>query len=621
MQHRKIDTQAQNMVSIHVPKEGHPSPCNGSKNGNSDPVDLNQLDENGDPLPSFFFERVSTHVPKERRHKDILSQTLVNHVVTNGSSPDRYTTATNKTLPWVLLPRTGRSDSRFAREINEELPKELLFVKDRRVVEVINGLQVKTANPIDKTPRGLRFDAMTPLRLKTWIEAFITTGVMAKTGKKDDAGELIKDERGNPEAEFREKTMSNIDAGTLLECPSFIKGQYRISRILDVPIPVLMPGGEIFYPQPGYNKDLEIYCDPAAPVVQELSLDRALEVIKEVYVGFCFKANDNDQSKTHAIARLVTPYVRGVIGFPERTPFWYYEANRPGAGKDYCNGVTQIVYQGAAFEDMPLGKNSEETGKRILTALVAGRRSMHFANCQGHLDDEKFIHAQTAPKICGRMLGSTDAKSDLELPNEIEFSISANLGMTCREDVERRCRRITLEYFEEGENERVFARPDLHGWVLENRGLILSAVHTLFKLWWDATGGKSGSTFTSYPKWARVVGGLMLYHGLGNPTLPHKAGLIGGDLRTRAMTALYELALPVRADGRLTKFAIRELITRNQEDDDRLAWFGDLSERDHQTQLGMSLTAFQGRVLSGIEMKIDTSSANSSRHIVLFAKA
>jgi hypothetical protein len=81
---------------------------------------------------------------------------------------------------------------------------------------------------------------------------------------------------------------------------------------------------------------------------------------------------------------------------------------------------------------------------------------MHFANCQVHLSDQYLIQAVTGSTFNARMLGSTGAKSDLELPNEIDFSLSANTRVTCKEDIERRTRRIDLEFFDENENARIF---------------------------------------------------------------------------------------------------------------------------------------------------------------------
>src|SRR5215831_14093887 len=101
---------------------------------------------------------------------------------------------------------------------------------------------------------------------------------------------------------------------------------------------------------------------------------------------------------------------------------------------------------------------------------------MHFSNCQVYLEDQYLTQALTNPVINGRRLGSNDASSDLSIPNEIEFSLSANVGLTYREDFEPRMRKIELAYFEEDPNDRKFKDKFLHRTVHENRGKILSAI-------------------------------------------------------------------------------------------------------------------------------------------------
>jgi hypothetical protein len=425
--------------------------------------------------------------------------------------------------------------------------------------------KIATGSLADPAWDGLRFVPMQPTKFKTWIEQFLRTGYRVEretdeskaaqkawhlAGKpKAGIAPLMaedvlaeKPKRGPKPAKefetvFKEQTMHAGHAATVLEAPNFRCGLCRINRILDIPIPILTSEG-VVYPQPGYNPKLAIFCNPDAPKIKRIDLNNAKIAIEELHKEFCFKQDDDGQSKCHAIARLLTPYLRGVIGFGEKTPFWFFDGNRPGAGKDYLAGVTQIVYLGEAFEDTPVSENSEETGKRIIAALSAGRRMMHFANCQGHLDDKNFIAAVTNTKMRARRLGSNDANADLELRNELDISISANIGLTVPEDIERRCRKISLEYFEEHENSRNFERPDLHAYVRLNRDVILSAIHTLFVTWWESDAKREKFTFTSFHRWSHVLGNIMAFHGYGNPCRPHKVGLVGGDLKDLWLTAL-----------------------------------------------------------------------------------
>jgi hypothetical protein len=145
---------------------------------------------------------------------------------------------------------------------------------------------------------------------------------------------------------------------------------------------------------------------------------------------------------------------------------------------------------------------------------------MHFANQQGrYLDDQALIAAITSTVHRSRRLGSNDAAASVEYQNELEFSMSANAGLQWREDVTRRVRFTRLAFFEEDANSRIFTYPDLHGYVRQNRELILSAIYSLI-MEWKRQGCPPGPEYTSFPRWGEVVGGILMVCGLGNPCLP-----------------------------------------------------------------------------------------------------
>ncbi|HKB90064.1 MAG TPA: bifunctional DNA primase/polymerase, partial [Opitutaceae bacterium] len=460
----------------------------------------------------------------------------------------------------IRLPRLDWVDSQFADAVGKVLGSlAVVFRCDDRVVEVDDE---EFSGELDRAKLalgGLKFNTLTPVRFKTWIEQFIETGIDAEI-------------KGEPKPVFRAKSMSEALARWVLASPQFLKHIPRIARILDVPIPIRTKSGKIVFPAAGFNRELGVYCAPDAPVLRELPLEEARAILDKAYEGFCWKS---PQAKTHAVARLITPYARGLMFFGERWPLWFYVANRPRAGKDYCNGVTQIVYLGHAFEDTPITDKHEETTKRIVSASRAGRRMMHFANCQHHLNDPGFIQAITGPTINARSLGSNDAKSDLELPNEIDYSLSANVGLTYREDVEPRLRKIELEFFEEDANKRTFPNPFLHDWLKENRPQVISAIHSLFLHWIKEGQPKGQTSFSSFPHWAEVVGGVMVTCGLGDPCLPHEGeDLIGGDRREIAMKALFEMCFEAFPEQQLKKRDIYDLIIGERENNERLEWFG-----------------------------------------------
>ncbi len=365
------------------------------------------------------------------------------------------------------------------------------------------------------------------------------------------------EERRRDTVTFVVQSMGKDTTAGLLDSPQFKECLPRIRRILDVPIPIYT-GGRLEMVQPGYNQRLQTFCRADVASIEPLALEESKAVLNELLEGFCFV---NNLSRSLAVARLLTPMCRSLMGWSARTPLWAFEANRPRAGKDYLAGCCGMLYGGRANEDAPLDRDSSETKKRIMAALQSGRRFMHFANTSGDIHNDVFEQAVTAKTISGRLLGGNDAASDLTLPNELEFSVSGNTGFSFTEDFALRCRRISLAFFEEDANARTFLKPDLHGWVRENRARVLGALAGL--IWeWDRQGRPPGPTpFTSFPEWARVVGGILVSCGLGDPCLPQNDGTFTKDTVTDDMTGLFRLALDTYGDDWISKRDLRGLIS------------------------------------------------------------
>src|SRR5262249_13628295 len=200
-----------------------------------------------------------------------------------------------------------------------------------------------------------------------------------------------------------------------------------------------------------------------------------------------------------------------------------------------------ILYEGIAHEDAPIGTDAAETSKRIIAAVLSGRRFMHFSNCTGYLRDDNLYSAITNTCIRWRLLVSNSAAADLTLPNELEFSLSANIGLTARPDFEPRTRKIELAYYDEDPNARIFPDKFLHEHVLRDRSLILSAIAAICNHWADRNFPLCNTPFTSFPKWGETVGGIMQATGLGNPCEPFKGTFdIGQEPEYESMCALWE---------------------------------------------------------------------------------
>ena len=280
-------------------------------------------------------------------------------------------------------PRVLHPNDRLESEVHTELgtiigPKHTWFKRAGRIVTIdaVPSGFVYSSNPdteytIEAHTTG--FVELTAQEAKSRLEEYAVPGILAK------------DELSNPE--FIKRSFSSDFCTGLVHSVHLRRKLPDILRVLTVPIPIRV-GDKLAYPSPGYDKRFGTFLVDGAPAIKEMALEKALKILQAIHAEFCF-TNDGEkqsqQSRTHAMARLLTPFARGILGWTTRVPLWFYFANRPRAGKDYLAALPLLVYEGYAYEDFPLGKDSEETSKRIISAARNGRHYMHFSNCQGYL--------------------------------------------------------------------------------------------------------------------------------------------------------------------------------------------------------------------------------------------
>ena len=317
---------------------------------------------------------------------------------------------------------------------------------------------------------------------------------------------------------------------------------------------------------------------------------------------------------------MITPFLRGLYSkFNCRTPVFFYTANRERAGKDYLAGITGLIYEGAALEEPPICNSEmkwasdDELRKKILSAFLAGRKRLHFANNKGYLDNAVFEAIITSEKYSDRILGRNESPI---FDNELEFSLSGNVGIGFTPDLANRSRFVRLFLEIEDANAREFERPNLHKWIMDNRELILSAVYALVRNWIEKGRPDGSINFASFPEWARICGGIMEAAGYESPCIPDKESLtLGGDSETMDMKSLFELCYERRPDAPMSKGAIRQIV----ESEDIFSYL-DFQKRSDQTKFGNKINKFVGRVLSDIKMIVKDSSVRSSRQEYIFTK-
>ena len=410
-----------------------------------------------------------------------------------------------------------------------------------------------------------------------------------------------------------EKSATEQSISLMMKDDDLIKSLNEVERFFNYII-LYEKNKKLRLSERGYNKYLKAFFTVECPKVEYLEVEEAKEIINDILKEFCFK---DDIDKTMAIAYLLTPACRTLYSnLTSRTPLFILSANRPGAGKDYLAEVVSSIYEGKYVEGVPIStddgkQNTEELRKRITACMMYGKRLFHSGNNKGHINNAILEGLITKPIWQDRILGKSEMG---EWPNEMDYSLSGNVGLTFPGDLGRRVRTINLFYGEEDINKRKFERPNLISYVLNNRGLVLSAIYTLIKNWFDGGKPSFNSVFASFYEWANIVGGVMIYNELGDPCVKLEQDMVSGDRESEDMKIVYETYYNIHGESPFTISEIREFIME-LETERELNLFSniDLIERSGQTKFGKMFPIYVNRKFSNIELKINKKGKRASR--------
>lgn len=320
------------------------------------------------------------------------------------------TESTNRqNLPRIRLPATNQSQhsrtiGTFARELGKAIsPSNTIFFKPetKNVTEIRKYATEK--NP-ERKEEYLGFSELTPQRFVTLAEqhAVIQTRTLIRTTNEQS--------ETTPTWQTIEKNMNLNTASITLASEEFQNQLPAIKRIFTTPIPIIHEG-KLTTPLQGYDERFKSWLNPDAKNPAEIPKEEAKETINYIFREFAFEKNEEgkltslgNQSRTHAIAALITPYLRGLFPkFNNRTPLYFYLGNRPRVGKDYCAAITGLVYEGISIEEPALNTGepnqggSEELRKKILGSMLQGRRRMHFSNNKGFINSAMLEGILTSP--------------------------------------------------------------------------------------------------------------------------------------------------------------------------------------------------------------------------------
>ena len=216
----------------------------------------------------------------------------------------------------------------------------------------------------------------------------------------------------------------------------------------------------------------------------------------------------NPSDKAHAIAMILLPFARPMIKGP--TPLHLIVKSRPGVGASKMARCVSYIISGRDFSVLPEGENNEEWRKRITAAAMNGPQMLVIDNVCHKLSSAALSSALTVEVWADRILGKTEY---IYIPINCMWVATGNNPVSSNE-IARRMVRIEIYALEEKPYLRKasdFKHPDLEGWVLNNRGLLIWACCTLIQAW-IARGCvpyNGNKTFGMFEQWTAVMGGIL----------------------------------------------------------------------------------------------------------------
>jgi hypothetical protein len=350
--------------------------------------------------------------------------------------------------------------------------------------------------------------------------------------------------------------------------------------------PVFTPQGGLIQ-SPGFHPAARLWYHPAAglavppvpPAPTRTEVARARDLLQGELLGdFPFR---DAASQAHALAGLLLPFVRPLIGGP--TPLHLFDAPVEGTGKTLLATVIGLVATGREPAAIAEATSDEEWRKRLTAVLAEGPMFVLLDNLSRVLDAGALASVLTARTWKDRLLGFSKTAT---LPNTCVWLASGNNTRLSRE-LMRRTLWCRLDAQVDAPWERnVFRHPNLLGWAKGQRGFLVQAALTLCQAWIAARRPAGAQPLGMFENWAAVMGGILDVAGV--------PGLLGNAQQFRATQAdqvsewrAFVVAWWQRyGEQTVGVEAIFELVTQDKLLD---AVLGDKGERSQRIRLGLAL--------------------------------
>lgn len=294
------------------------------------------------------------------------------------------------------------------------------------------------------------------------------------------------------------------------------RGHWEYLRPLEglLEAPTITSEGRII-DAPGWDKGTGLYLAPTEiPGYQRptdfsrKSAEDAADYLSGLFKTFPFVSESDSAAM---VCALLTGIVRRLL---PTAPLVLITAPTPGTGKSKLSDAISIVLTGKAASVVALGKDDDETQKRLAGLLIAGDAVIVFDNVEGFLQGVLLCQITTQSKVRIRPLSTSEMVS---LPTNLLLIANGN-NLTILGDLQRRSMAIWLDARTERPELRHF-EGDFIADIKAQRGKIISAALTIIGAYLKAGSPRIEklSAFGSFDTWDLMCRRPLAWLGFPDP--------------------------------------------------------------------------------------------------------
>jgi len=380
------------------------------------------------------------------------------------------------------------------------------FAKDVGQVMCQNGIYLRGEVPMVLNKQDKKLREMTASAFRSYVDNHASLFYFESAGKDEMPREV-------------RVSMAKDIAGDTLRSFNFLDLQRQIRRINSVRMPAMRADGRIDLLAEGYDHESKILSvDSGLPVYEEMEIDEARRVMIDFFKGFDFEGKDKETGKSRSLdahmAGMLTPFCLGLLSPLALVPMFIYTANTRRGGKTLL--VKSILY--TCYGTAPassFGKDEEELRKILDTKALSAASYIFFDNVKRKVSSGFLEAFLTQPTWGGRTMAT---QKDFGVDKQTIIYVTSNHVKTS-DDIAGRA--LFVDLFVETTDVQTREFPV----VIDDSYLVQPTVrHTLLSaMWsmvkhWDRSGRPVGKKkLVSFEEWSRVVGGIVMAAGFGDP--------------------------------------------------------------------------------------------------------